>query len=109
MITHTAYLVVDKNRGILGTEDDYDCDDADCRVIEVTLNIPEAVFDPIEIKIDIPEDFISQRPISGEVQSVSVPVIVAGEKGQIKIVEELVEPSKGSNILALLKRAIFRS
>lgn len=109
MRTFSAKLVLDRDRGVMGTEEEYYCEGEDQRLVEVIISVPDSFFDPIKLTVDVPEEFLVSQPIAGNVESVEIPVMVAGKRGDIKIVEEVVEPHRCTNILALLKRAIFRA
>lgn len=108
ILEFNSVLIVNRNTGIQGTDDDYYVESEDEIAVEVTLHIPESLFDPVRVNITVPEDFLALQPIESEVESVEVPVIINDKKGEIKIVDDVVKANKVTNILALLKRAIFR-
>lgn len=107
MIKHKVTLIVDRDDGVVGLEDDYNVEGYEQIAVEVELNLPSELFEPVKVRVNVPKEFLENQPIQGEVEAIQVPVMIAGREGQLKIEEELVKPGRGTNILAILRKAIF--
>lgn len=107
-VTVKTTLIVDEN-GVLGTTESYDLDQAGQIAIDVELVIPKALFEPLKVKVEIPEDFTYKQPVIGSTKAIEIPVTIADKKGHIQIVEEVRSPGWGNNVLALLRKSIFGS
>lgn len=99
-------LIVDRREGILGTKDDYQIEDNDMREIEISLNIPVAFFDPLEVKIECPPE-LAPPVVDGEVNAVEFPVEI--EKDQnYEVVMSAKPGSRGTSFIAMIRRELKR-
>ena len=78
-------------------------------VVRTQIRIHRSQFDPIVLKVDIPEVLESGRIVSGEIDMVEIPVLVKkkAEKG-VEEEFESVELSGPSGIFGLIRRYLGR-
>ena len=70
-------LVVSNFAGIRGTVGEYDMDDFDPNdeiLVDVNLAIPKSLFEPVKVKVEIPENYSHSRVASGTVEEVQIPI-----------------------------------
>jgi hypothetical protein len=86
-------------------EDDEDEIDRDSRVVRINIPLPADFFEPLKVTISANEELTNG--LVGSIQSVTVPVEVGGNVGDM-IVETTVSESKvnGGILLAMLRRAV---
>lgn len=107
----SCVLVVDRRRGVRGLNEDIDELDEDDRLVEVKFSFPEKLFDPVQIKVDIPEEAV--KAFEGESESIEIPVTLAPPESPDnapKLVITDVQGSKawGGGVVATIKRLFKR-
>jgi hypothetical protein len=114
---NTLYLIFSESKGFIGSYDYYGClEDDDQIVVRVDVNIPKSLYNPVKLVVDVPEDFVRNEPIRGQVDEVSIPVTVDDIKPNPNLKEEMVvkealditSPSWGS-IIGLIRKKLIGS
>lgn len=77
-------------------------------IIELKMKVPLAVFDPVPVVIEIPDEYITPKSIDTSVDSIQSPIVLDNEREIDVTLKESVEPTQATGILAMLKRAFFK-
>jgi hypothetical protein len=101
-------LIVDESNGVLGTDEDHAIEESGQIEVKLNLRLPVSLFEPVQINVNMPEEFVTGRPVEAEPQCLTVPVIVNQRAGNVTITQELVDGDEYPGILGLLKRMLFR-
>lgn len=76
-------------------------------IIGLTVKVPKSAFEPkLQLEIDIPAEAFEKKPIQAELNEVSIPIELNGNKTTAKVKETL-EDGNGAGIIAFLKK-IFK-
>lgn len=90
--------------GILGRyPDEYDEMEEGDILIDVTVDIPDELFKPLQLVVEVPPNLVPSKPFRGSCEAVQVPVTLYEPKVVEGEVTEELQPARGG-ILALIKR-----
>lgn len=97
-------LIIDKNNGIIGTDYDYEIESADQRSVAICLVVPKAFFEPVKIKIELPQELM---PITtGLPEVVSVPIEIVPKEVNT-VIQEVVTADQKNSILGFIRKKIL--
>lgn len=72
--------------------------------IRVNLKVPLTLFQPHQVKVVIPEEYVNNKAVSSEVTEISVPIDLEGVTRDVTLAETVVTGQNG--VLKLIKKLL---